>query len=196
MPYKFKFKINDMIYFESNLTCLRCIGHNKNGRECSRKVCIGVPYCFQHLQSVKHLKIKVSTIPAYGKGLFVWDNQKGNDEIIFKKGDIIINYVGEHINFNTLENRYGEYTGPYVMYFKKNEYIDPATKRGIGSLVNHSNNRQKINCEFISVFNRKPQEVKIRATKDIKNHEELYINYGSDYHFNEPTSYITKYFTN
>ena len=139
------------------------------------------------------MKIKQSSIPALGKGLFAYDATKNANDIIFKKGEQIINYLGHHIDIDELNRRYDHYTAPYAIQLKRNDYIDAADKRGIGSLINHTNNKNKSNAEFISVYNTRPQEIKIRATKNITNNEEIFVNYGAEYRFDEPTDHKTIY---
>ena len=106
MP-KFNFFVNNHVAFECPINSIRCIAHNVNGSRCKRRVCIGTPYCFSHLPIYLHLKIMPSTIPQAGKGLFAFDKTKGNDEIIFKKGNVICAYGSEFITHAELNDRYG-----------------------------------------------------------------------------------------
>ena len=189
MPHQFKFKIDHTLHFHCQLISKECIAHKKDGHQCKRMVVIGLPYCWTHLLQIKHLRIKQSTIPALGKGLFAIDSKKKSDEIVFKKGETITNYQGEILNTEELHQRYDKYTAPYAVQLKTNTYIDAARVRGVGSLANH-NNKLK-NAEFITDYRSQPQQVKLRAIKDIKNNSEIFISYGKDYKFNEPTSHST-----
>ena len=45
--------------FSGNLQGRRCVGHCRNGTRCSRRSVIGTPYCYQHLKSDCHLRIKL-----------------------------------------------------------------------------------------------------------------------------------------
>ena len=79
-------------------------------------------------------------------------------------------------------------------------YEDGATKRGIGTLVNHAvtnpqqgarrANAKYQHAQIHSVAN---NHIILVATRDIHHNEKLLANYGRDYRFNEPTDYNTKY---
>jgi hypothetical protein len=192
MPYKFHFHgydendSSDDEDFECRILSERCIGQTKNRTRCKNRVIIGVPYCWCHLASVKHLKIKESLIPNSGKGLFVQDKSKGNDEVIFKKNVNIIEYTGEIINEEQLIERYGKFTAPYGLQ-NGQVYIDSACDRGIASLINH-----KPMTQTNVRFSRYAGRINIKATKNIKNNRELFVCYGNDYHFNEDAEFSTK----
>ena len=104
MGYKFLFYISNNLFFEADVQCMQCEGTSKNGNQCRRRVCIGTPFCWQHLASEKKLKIKQSNIANAGKGLFAW-NPKNPNEVIFKRarttrfqntpGQKIVEYAGE-----------------------------------------------------------------------------------------------------
>ena len=136
MPYKFIFNIDHDIYFEAMLESERCVAHNLNGQRCSRNVCIGINLCWSHLLKYKHLKIKTSTIPNAGKGLFAEDKSLAPDAVVFSEGDLIADYIGERIDRDTLIQRYAKHTAPYAFYLKNNVYIDSALERGFASLAN------------------------------------------------------------
>jgi len=174
--------------FECNLESHRCSGKTKNGSQCKRKCVIGFEYCYSHLLSVKNLRIK----PAeFGKGLFAQKRKAEENEILFRKGDKIIEYKGETIDQNELDERYGDNTAPYGMRINKDTMIDAACKRGIGSLANHS--ARKANATYIEIRTQgKITGVKIVANKNIRNNTEILVNYGRDYRFNENVSFHTK----
>jgi len=176
---KFSFYINHNIAFQCKLTCSRCTGTNKNGSRCRRTVCIGLKYCFSHLPIYLHLKIMPSTIPHGGKGLFAFDKTKGNNEIIFKKGDVICEYGGEIITYAELDDRYGDFTGPYAMHLSNQTVQDCACKRDIGSIAKRNNN-----AEFY-VSTAPIRQVKLRAIKNITNKSEILIDYGNEYLMHE-----------
>ncbi len=177
---------NNTVKFNCNLQCQQCEAFTKAGNRCKKRVCIGVPYCYTHLLYNKNLKIKKSNIPNAGNGLFALNPKLENNAIIFKKGQIIANYEGEKLNQNNIDQRYGRYTAPYAIRWKKDNIIDAACKRGIASLAN--NNRGNINnAELISNRN----GAALKAKNNIKNNEEIYASYGSSYRYNEGTSHKT-----
>jgi hypothetical protein len=189
---KFQFFINNEVAFECKINSVRCIGKNKSGQICKRRICIGTPYCFTHLPSYMHLKVKISNIPNAGKGIFAIDKTKNDNEIVFKKGDIICKYGGEFINLDEKNERYENYTAPYGMELSKNVFQDCACKRDVGSIVNTANYKKDNNVEFI-ISTRPTREVKLRAKKNIYNNQELLVDYGRTYKLHENgASYRTK----
>ena len=129
------------------------------------------------------MEIDDSTIPNAGKGLFVNDPYAGDDDIIFRPRAIICNYDGEIIDQQTLLDRYGQYTAPYGIEPRENavELEDAALVRSAGSHINHRPTRQT-NVRFSVGRNNR---MRIVATKNIRNHRELFVNYGSEYMFDE-----------
>jgi SET domain-containing protein len=188
MVYTFEYSINGQITFRGNLRGQQCIGHKKDGRRCSRRSVIGCPYCFQHLKSERHLRIKPSTIHNAGKGLFAEDNTQPPNAIIFRRGDDIIEYIGENIDRQELNRRYQIHTAPYALQVRGNDnvrgplYIDAATIRGVGSLSNHNRSNHQ-NTRFVVDF--RNNTAKLRATKNIRNNQEIFVNYGHEYRIHE-----------
>lgn len=96
MPKVFRFKIDNQTVFETPLQSIRCIATTKNNHtQCKHKCVIGEDLCYVHLLYTKHLRIKKSTIPAAELGLFAMDKSKDDNEIIFKKGQTLCQYLGE-----------------------------------------------------------------------------------------------------
>ena len=191
MPYQFKFT-SPTTDFSCNIETKRCEGINKNGLRCKRKVGIGTPLCFSHLEKTKQIKIKKSTLPDAGKGLFAVNKQKEPNEIIFRQGDTIIPYAGEkNVTNQELTNRYGDYTAPYAVQYSDNKNEDAACKRGVGSLANR--NRGNLNNARLYP-NRRNGSIFLRATKNIRNNNEIFVPYGRHYRLNEEgVSNQTKY---
>lgn len=207
LTFRYEDKSQGGTSFSCNLETHRCKAKNENGNHCKRKVSIGLPYCWYHLQRDAHVKIKDS---RWGKGLFAWDpsnTNKKNDRIdkgkvVFRDGDNIGKYNGERVSASENTKRYGKKTGPYAVgHNKAGEGEDAACKRSFPSLVNHQQGKAQ-NSELVSHREnaRRPWEAWIVATKNIKNGEEIFASYKqkgkgkSLYRFNEPnTSYSTKY---
>jgi hypothetical protein len=196
MVYTFEYSINGQVTFRGNLRGQRCIGHRKDGIRCSRRSVIGCPYCYQHLKSDRHLRIKPSTINNAGKGLFAEDSNQQPNDIIFRRGDNIIEYIGERIDDQELNRRYRIHTAPYALEVRGNNnrngglYIDSATVRGVGSLINHRTGNHA-NARF--VLNRINNTARLEATKNIRNNREIFVNYGHAYRIHEPgVHYVTK----
>jgi hypothetical protein len=175
----FKFYINNHIHFKGKLHCEQCEGTSKNGQRCRRRVCIGSPYCYQHLRSEKHLEIKKSNIAKAGKGLFAYGPP---DEVIFKKNETIIKYDGELIDEREVRDRYAEFTAPYTIELKDSEFEDGALERGPGSLANQG---IKNNARLGVYFNSTPHYALLKATKNIYGGQEILVDYGDRYQFDE-----------
>lgn len=195
MPYRFKFTAPGEFSYECTLQCGRCTAITKTGAQCSKIACIGVPYCHVHLYYQKHLKIKPSAIPGAGKGLFAAKPGGGND-IVFRTGDLIIEYGGEAIDTATLDHRYGDYTAPYGLKRQSNQYEDAACRRGVGSLANHKPGSQA-NAKYSA--GRNPARLNLLATKNIRNGQEVCCSYfgarrgqAEEYGFDEGTTSTTR----
>lgn len=120
------------------------------------------------------LQIKESNIDGIGYGLFAQKN--------FNRGDYICDYIGEFVNMEELDIRYGEdNTAPYAFEDDYGVIVDSACKRGIGSWINSHPIFNRNNAHFIQNGNR----IVARATKQITPGEEIYIHYGNNYRFDE-----------
>jgi hypothetical protein len=197
MPYQFQFLINHHVHFSGYLHRRQCIGHNKNGQRCRRMVCIGLPYCFQHSLTHFHLKVRPSTIPQGGKGIFAVDPTKRANAVIFLPNATICEYTGQVMNLADLHRRYDEYdanghrtgvhTAPYAIEVNRNTGIDSALVRGIGALANHKSTDDGANCRFVSTHTGRGENrrniVVLKATRPIRNNQELFVDYGEDYQF-------------
>ena len=129
---------------------MQCIAICKSGDQCSRKTTYTLPYCFQHLKSKRHLRIgrtlliNPKTKRRYRfRGLFACG--KGfKDNVIFKKDDIIIPYVGEKTTEEKINKEYDqknqqyEHTVPYGIHKTKNgkTVFDAACVRGVAAFAN------------------------------------------------------------
>ena len=185
MPKHFKFYVDNKIAFQCKLQSDNCTALNNNGVDtCKNKSVIGTPLCWRHLLKEKKVRILDS---QYGKGLFALDTKKEPNDIIFRENDTIVKYEGEVLTQRIINERYSQYTAPYAAKINDNNIVDSACLRGVGSLINHATSKNA-NCRF-SVYNGK---LSIKATKNIRNNKELFINYNkgntrghSKYEFNE-----------
>lgn len=190
MPKTFIFKVNDEPQFQGQLLTARCSANTKNGTRCKRNCIIGYEYCYSHLESEQQLKIKDSTIPEAEKGLFAFNRKKGPNETIFKKDQIITPYNGQNISHAETTARYGDFTAPYAVEVGK-RVIDSALQRGVGSLAN--TNPKKNNATFVVSTRNNIPSAKVKATKPIKNNQEIFLSYGRAYRLHEPSvSFVTK----
>ena len=111
--HEFIFKIGDEIYYRTILESVQCKEIKKNKQRCKNHVVIGLPYCYSHSKYFHQLTIKQSQIPNAGMGLYCVNPMKPDNEIIFKKGQLITKYYGEIIDENEVIERYSLYTSEY-----------------------------------------------------------------------------------
>lgn len=194
MPYKFQLtwktpegSTHPQGQFWCILKCQQCMATTSSGRRCSRTTCIGAPFCWSHLRSIGHLRIKPSSIPGGGKGLYV-DSLISRDPV-FKAGDLIVPYHGETITEDELNRRYGtgdHVTGPYAAMNSEMGIVeDGACVRGIGSLANGSvNGAPPPNAELRAIPNQRA--LGLFALEDLDNGTEVIWDYGDDYRMDEP----------
>lgn len=128
----------------------------------------------------KGLRLKASGIPGAGKGLFAMNNSLPSGTLMFKKGQMVVEYDGEVIGREELERRYREFTAPFGIQATASVYEDGACRRGVGTMVNHS---KRANVMF---YRGGRNRIKLRATKHIYNGQELLVDYGREYSFKEP----------
>jgi hypothetical protein len=188
MPYEFKFYAGNRVLFSCDLKCQRCEGTTNAGRRCTRTTCIGTPLCWTHLLSENHLKVQRSTIAGAGKGLFAVHPRSSNpNTILFKRGEVIVEYDGELISVGELNRRYDEpnadHVAPYAYHQVGQLVLDAACKRSIGSLINHNVSRTRKNAMFD--YDARRKKVYVVATKGIHNGDEIFLDYGEEYELGE-----------
>ena len=100
---------------------------------------------------------------------------------------------GEHINKNSLTQRYDSHTAQYGLKLSENKYEDGALHRGIGTIPNHTTSRFK-NAKLVAGRIDGKPSAKVKAIKNIRNNKEIFVNYGKDYIMNESgVTYSTNY---
>lgn len=121
----------------------------------------------------KHLRIKKSTLPGAGKGLFT--------KIDIPKGTRIVEYKGRIQPWREVKDQDG--INGYLMYINRNVVINalPAVK-ALGRYANDARGLVRVagirnNSESISEGNR----CYIDATRNLKAGEEIFVHYGREY---------------
>jgi len=125
--------------------------------------------------SVMALKVKESTLPKAGKGLFT-------DKLI-KKGEKIIEYKGEIIPWKEYEKRVKEDKDGYLFYVNKKICIDAyATPQHKARYANDAAGLSRIkgrkNNASYQIFGEK---CFIVAERDIEPGEEIFVDYTKEY---------------
>ena len=197
MPYKFRFYEDgrNEPLFQCSLQKRQCIYVNPNtGHQCRRQLCKGIDLCWYHLLHTKHLRIKKSTIPGAGMGLFAALPNDDSRAIVFRgasqnsSGQNICRYNGEQISKEESSRRYGIYTGPYLAEINSQKNEDAACVRGIGSYCNEAPTSAKWNANLYVHAGK----IFVRARKNIRNGDEIFVNYGDSYNMDESTHYSTR----
>jgi hypothetical protein len=184
MPKIFSFEsLNPTKSFSCVLNSTQCTSKTKTGIRCKRKCITPFEFCPTHLALKTHLKVRNSTIPGAGKGLFAFNyGDKLNKTIVFHTNETIISYNGENVSQSKLNKRYGNKTGPYALCFIKNRRstncIDAACLRGAASFINSpSSSRFQSNASL--EFDANQKIFFIVAERDIKNGEEIFWEYST-----------------
>ena len=164
------------IEFECQLDCNRCTATTAKGTQCKNRVCIGVPTCHAHRKDIG-LKVKKSTIPNAGKGLFATKK--------FKKKKTIGSYAGENISVAENNRRYGggeRDNAPYALSARNapGRILDSACSRSLLSLANSKRQRKRNNAKFSSHM-KGDGTINVISTKRIKEGDEIFIDYGKGY---------------
>ena len=164
------------IDFECQLQCGRCTGTTARGTRCRNRVCIGVPTCHQHRKALG-LKVKQSTIPNAGKGLFATKD--------FKKNKVISSYGGNIISKAELDRRYGggnNDNAPYSLSARNapNRILDSACRRSLMSLANSKRQTNRNNAKFSERL-KGDGTINVRTTKRVRVGDEIFIDYGKGY---------------
>jgi len=189
MPLAFEFKADprapDVVTFKCPLVCGRCTHTTRGDARCKNRACIGVPLCWQHLRSARHLRVQASTIPGAGKGVFVMKPKAPAGEPVFRAGDLVTGYEGELVTKAETRRRYGANgaisTAPYTASVDRRYDEDASCRRGVGALVNHKPQQENVQLFVNGPAGSRSQRVELYATRDIFNGQELFLDYGAGY---------------
>lgn len=146
----------------------RCTAMNRKGRRCGAKTKRG-QYCWQHLRQKEGTRIRQSQLGKQaGNGLFA--------ERDFEPGETIAKYTGDW-----LYNEDEVWGGNYVLKYNQAKSIDAArTNTGTGRWINDARGSGKRpNARFS--YDRRREMALIKATKCIREGEEIYLSYGPNY---------------
>lgn len=141
---------------------LQCIGLTLNGNRCKRKTRKG-DECWYHLQKDQGLRIKKSTIPNSGDGLFAAKE--------FKKDSKVVDYLGE-ISQEAIQ-------GPFVLELGKHKFVDAAESKYVGGFSNTCRSRD--HCTNNATLTSYKGVGRIKAKKKIAKGKEIFTSYGRNY---------------
>jgi hypothetical protein len=155
----------------------RCSANTNSGAQCGQRTAIA-HLCWNHLQRDMGVRVKKSTLPRVGRGLFAAsrDLPAGHR----------IPYTGDEIELT--QEKQG---GPYVLQTKVGAGIDAARRNaGLGRWLNDprggkdENGRPlQANCEFVvhTPPGSRQRVGAVRTLRVLKSGEELLVKYGEDY---------------
>jgi hypothetical protein len=139
--------------FRCDLECRTCGAPTANGQACKRRVCMWLPYCYQHTRQIFHVSVAESKALRGTTGLFACRG--------FRKYDMIAPYDAEAVGEGQILDRYGEgkyALGPYLL-----GGVDAACRRGVASASNGAfgDVRQEPNVYFEETMDKKKRPHKI-----------------------------------
>lgn len=121
----------------------------------------------------QYLKVKRSTLPGTGKGLFT--------TVAIPRGTVIAEYKGKVTTWKDADHRNGE--NLYVFYVTRNNVIDAnGNRKAFAHFANDAKGPKRVkgvvnNAEYIV----KNKRVFISALKDIPPNGEIFVGYGKEY---------------
>lgn len=147
----------------------RCVADTKAGGQCKANTRHG-EYCWMHLAQLHGARIKKSTIPDGGKGLFAARD--------YKKNEVIARYTGDLVSTDTDNGYQGS---KYVLELTQTVAIDAArTNTAEGRMINDARGSGHRNNARFSA-NQANKTAVLRAERNIKKGEEFFCSYGSSY---------------
>jgi len=154
----------------------RCSANKNAGGQCGQRTAVA-HLCWNHLQRDVGLRVRESTVPNAGRGLFAARDLPAAHRVP---------YTGDEIELRVDENG-----GPYVLQTRQGSGIDAARRNcGLGRWVNdprHATDEQgrprEANCEWTVHTPRGERQrvAAVRTLRPIVRGEELLVRYGDDY---------------
>jgi hypothetical protein len=146
-----------------------CTAHTKKGTLCRQRTAKG-QYCWNHLRSIHGLRIKKSTVPNAGFGLFA-------DRRLSAGTDI--DYTGDRVPLDSDSDG-----GVYFLKVGIRTAIDAArTDAGEGRWVNDPRGTdRRANSVFVLYTPPgRPRQASVRTLRPIEKGEEIMVKYGGSY---------------
>lgn len=141
---------------------VRCDAIKPNGQQCKRRTRKG-DKCFQHLAIVDGLRIKKSTIPGAGLGLFAAKDFKKDVKVVDYKGEISDHASG----------------GDYDLELAPDKFVNANKSVYVGSYSNmaRAKDKKKNNAKLTAYRG----QGRIKSTVPIKAGKEVLTSYGRNY---------------
>ena len=175
--------------FSCTLHGERCAATTRTGLPCKRRTVIGLGLCWGHLLSEKKLRIRESGIPGGGKGLFAQDRALPPGAVVFKRGEVLTVYGGELVHHAETTRRYGADNAPYAVESTRGRREDAACRRGVGAMANTRRGGGRNNARL---SRRNDGTHTLKASRSIRNNEEILLAYGPRFIFDARNSHTTR----
>ena len=148
----------------------RCTAETKKGGHCKAKTAIG-QYCWIHLQQIEGLRVRTSTVPGIGKGLFAMK--------FIAKGSKIAEYSGDLFE---ITDEYDETKGSkYVLEINSELLVCAArTNAGVGRWANDARQTAESDNAYFSC-DQSAKRASIKASRDIQSDEEIFVPYSDEF---------------
>jgi hypothetical protein len=148
----------------------RCTAETKKGGHCKAKTAIG-QYCWIHLQQMEGLRVRTSTVPGIGKGLFAMR--------FIAKGSKIAEYSGDLFE---ITDEYDETKGSkYVLEINSELLVCAArTNAGVGRWANDARQTAESDNAYLSC-DQSAKRASIKASRDIQSGEEIFVPYSDEF---------------
>lgn len=184
-------------YFKGFLQLRQCQYFDEN-QQCPEITPIQ-PYCRKHLLEILHLDVKTSTIKGAGNGLFAYSNTKFNEndnQIVFKENQFIYSFHGELLSMSELKHRYqanldtssskDQWFTPYAACLDATNVVDSIVIRGVMSMANDPRDTNKVNTYEVVGTEDGKRVIKVYASRNIRDNDEIFINYGKPFWWSFP----------
>jgi hypothetical protein len=151
----------------------RCTANNRTGKQCASRTLHG-QYCWVHRAQLDGTRIKASSVPGAGKGLWAATRD-------FGPGDIIARYTGDLVPTVAGGRADGFGGSHYVLELSDAVSIDAArTNTADGRMVNDARGSgQRPNCRFS--VNQRAKTATLRAVRRIAKGAEILVSYGRQF---------------
>lgn len=150
--------------------CKQCQHNTVFGQRCKRRVCKGF-YCWQHSTKTLGLRVKKSTIPDAGFGLFTTRD--------FKKNHKIGDYSGTRMTKQEVDKKYNG-TAEYVICDRDRCIDGSDPNSSFVRYINRSERNKQPNAIYKNMNNN--HNISVRTTKRISKGSEIFTRYGRTFH--------------
>lgn len=196
--YDEEYDVEELHEFRCYLESKQCEARSRYDARCRNTVIMGLPYCHAHAKIIYQVHISNSDYVGRDKrGLFAYA-PKAENEIVFRRGDVLFTFKGQVRSGAQMARRYGDLDQvipPYAIKISADRYIDAACERSIASMINHAPVRdsnvvlgKKRRGGAFRTRPRQPiQDIEVIANKTIYHGDEILTNYGPGYRVDQST---------